>query len=186
MDRMDTLRNQFVRQFQVPMEWRFEAADITNAEQPDFDDSAWRRISPRFSWTGTNTAWFRATITVPATVGGQSTANFPLVLELGMTNQGELYVDGRLIAESRRLTGPETLTEEARPGTTFVVAIKARGQPHNGFHYARLYCNVVPDFDRYLDDATFVTSLMPEVSRTSRQSCRRPWTRASAASNFLT
>ncbi|HEY1791062.1 MAG TPA: glycoside hydrolase family 38 C-terminal domain-containing protein [Verrucomicrobiae bacterium] len=164
MDRMGTLRSEFVRQFQVPMEWRFEAADVTNAEQPNFDDGSWRKISPQFSWTGTNTVWFRTSITVPATAGGQSAANCPLILELGMTNQGELYVNGRLIAESRRLTGPETLTQEARPGTTIVVAIKVRGQHRNGFHHARLYCNVVPDFDHYLDEATFVASLMQEVS----------------------
>lgn len=164
MDQMGKLRAECVRQFGIPMNWRFEDADITNSEQPDFDDSTWRRISPRFSWSGSNTVWFRSTVTVPATVGGQSTANFPLIIELGITNPGELYVDGRLIAESRRLTGPETLTEQIQPGQTTVVAMKVRGQRRNGFHYARLYCNVVPDFDRYLDELTFVTILMPEVS----------------------
>jgi alpha-mannosidase len=164
MDQMGKLRNECVQQFGVPMNWRFEDADITNAEKPDFDDSSWRTISPRFSWGGTDTVWFRSVVTVPATVDGQSTANFPLILELGMTNQGELYVDGRLIAESRRLTGPETLTEQIRPGQAIVVAMKVRGQRRNDFHYARLYCDVLPDFDRYLDELTFVTSLMPEVS----------------------
>jgi hypothetical protein len=70
MDQMGRLRNECVRQFGVPMNWRFEDADITNAEQPDFDDSSWRTISPRFSWGGSNTVWFRSAITVPATVGG--------------------------------------------------------------------------------------------------------------------
>src|SRR5579863_9295347 len=88
-DRMGALRSQFVRQFQIPTEWRFEAADITNAEQPDFDDSSWQKISPRFSWTGTNTVWFRSTVSVPSTVGAQSAANLPLILELGITNQGD-------------------------------------------------------------------------------------------------
>ncbi|HEX3627387.1 MAG TPA: glycoside hydrolase family 38 C-terminal domain-containing protein [Verrucomicrobiae bacterium] len=165
MDRMETLRNEFARQFQIPMEWRFEEADATNAERPNFDDSSWQTISPRFSWTGSNTVWFRSTITVPATVGGQSTANVPVILELAMTNSGELYVNGRLIAESRRMTGPETLTEQAQPGQIIVVALKVKGQRHNGFHSARLYCNVLPDFNRYLDELTFVTDLMPEVSQ---------------------
>jgi alpha-mannosidase len=164
MDRIDTLRNQFARQFQIPMEWRFEDADITNSEQPNFDDSSWRKISPRFSWTGSNSVWFRSTITVPAAVGGQPAANVPLILELGMTNQGEIYVDGRLIAEARRMTGPQTLTQQAQPGQIIVVALKVKGQRHNSFRSARLFCNAVPDFDHYLDDLTFVANLMPEVS----------------------
>jgi alpha-mannosidase len=164
MDRMDTLRDQFTRQFHLPMEWRFEDADITNSEQPDFNDRSWRTISPRFSWDGSNTVWFRSTITVPATTGGQSTANRALMLEMVMANRGDLYVNGRLIAESRRLTGPETLTEHVQPGQTIVVAAKVRGERHNEFHSTRLYCNVVPDFDRYLDDVSFVTNLIPEVS----------------------
>jgi alpha-mannosidase len=164
VDRMGTLWNQYVQEFRIPMDWRFEDADITNSEQPNFDDSSWRRISSRFSWSDTNTVWFRSTITIPATVGGQSTANFALMLNPGMTYQGDIYVDGRLIAEARRLTGPETLVEQAQPGQTIVVALKVRGQRHNEFRSARLYCNVVPDFERYLDDAMFVTNLMPEVS----------------------
>jgi alpha-mannosidase len=168
MDRMDTLREQFARQFHVPMQWRFEDADITNSEQPYFNDGLWQTISPRFSWAGTNTVWFRSTITIPATVGGQSTANRALMLELAMPNQGDLYVNGRLMAESRRLTGLETLTEQPQPGQTIVVAIKVRGERHNEFHYVRLYSDVVPDFDHYLDDVSFVTNLMPEVSPDER------------------
>jgi len=173
MDRMSALRNQFVRQFQIPMEWRFEDADITNSEQPDFDAGSWRKISPRFSWTGSNTVWFRSTIAVPATVGGQSVANVPLILELAMTNGGEVYLDGRLVAEARRMTGPQTLTEQAQPGQTIVVALKVRGQRHNVFRSAGLFCNLIPDFDHYLDELTFVTSLLPEVSPSEQSTLSR-------------
>ncbi len=164
MDRMTKLRGQFVRQFQVPMEWRFEPADVANGEQPNFDDSSWQKISPQFSWPGTNTVWFRSTVTIPATAGRQSTANCPVLLEVEMPNQGEIYVDGRLIAESRRLTGQETLSSQAQPGQTIVVALKVRGQRRNSFRDARLYSNALPDFDHYLDEVTFVSDLMPEVS----------------------
>jgi alpha-mannosidase len=163
VDRMATIRSQFERQFQVPMEWRFKNADATNFEQPNFADSSWQRISPGFSWAGTNTVWFRSTITIPETVRGQATANVPLRLDLSMINQGEVYVNGGLIAEPRRLAGPETLTEHAQPGQTIVVALKVRGQRHNSFHSAELFCNVLPDFDRYLDEVTFVTGLTAVV-----------------------
>ena len=161
---MEQSRSEFVRQFSIPMDWRFEAADITNADEPNFDDSSWQRISPRFSWGGTNTVWFRSRIVVPATVAGQSTGNLPLMLELRMTNSGELYVDGRLIEEGRRMSGLDTLTEHAQPGTTIVVALKVKGQRHNGFQSARLYCNVLPDLDRYIAEVNFVTQLIPVAS----------------------
>ena len=170
MDRMAKLRAQFVRQFQIPMEWRFEPSDVANCERPDFDDSSWQKISPRFAWSGTNTVWFRSTVTIPAIAGGQPTANFPLLLELAMTNQGEIYEDGRLIAEARRINGPETLAQRTQPGQTILVALRVRGQRHNVFRDARLYANVLPDFDRYLDEVTFVTDLMPEVSRDEKAS----------------
>ena len=161
---MEELRAEFVRQFNIPMDWRFEPADIANSEQPNFNDSSWQKVSPRFTWAGTNTVWFRSKITVPATMAGQSTANLPLMLDLRVMNQGELYVDGRLIEEGRRMSGLETLTEQAQPGTTIVVALKIRGQPHNAFQNARLYCNVLPDFDRYLEEEAFVTHMIPVVS----------------------
>lgn len=163
-DRMADLRSEYVRQFSIPMNWRFDEADITNSEEPDFDDSSWQTISPRFSWKGNGTAWFRSRITIPAAVAGRSTANAPVMLELGMANRGELYVNGQLIAESRRLNVPETLAQHAQPGQSIVVAMKVNGQRQNGFHFAHLYCDVLPDFDRYLDELTFLTNLIPEVS----------------------
>ncbi|HTV40569.1 MAG TPA: glycoside hydrolase family 38 C-terminal domain-containing protein [Candidatus Sulfotelmatobacter sp.] len=163
-NQMEKSRDEFARQFSIPMEWRFERADIANSEQPNFDDSSWQKVSPRFSWAGTNTVWFRSKIIVPAAIAGQSTANFPLMLELRMTNSGELYVDGRLIEEGRRMSGLDILTEQAQPGTTMVVAMKVKGQHHNAFQYARLYCNVLPDFDRFIEEARFVSSLIPLAS----------------------
>ena len=160
-NRMEKLRAEFVRQFTIPMDWRFEVADVPNAEQPDLDDSSWQRVSPRFSWRGTNTAWFRSKIVVPAIVAGRSAANFPLMLELRMANSGELYVDGKLIEEGRRMSGLDTVTEQAQPGATIVVALKIRGQRDNAFQNARLYCDVLPDLDRYIEEANFVSELIP-------------------------
>ncbi|HEV2320438.1 MAG TPA: glycoside hydrolase family 38 C-terminal domain-containing protein, partial [Verrucomicrobiae bacterium] len=117
-----------------------------------------------YSWAGLGTVWFRSTITIPETVAGQSTVNIPLTLDLNLPNQGEVYVNGALVAEFRRLTGPEPLTEHAQPGQTIVVAVKVRGQRFNRFRSAAVVCNVLPDFDRYLDELTFVTALLPQVS----------------------
>ncbi|MGH7978982.1 MAG: hypothetical protein ACREE6_06365, partial [Limisphaerales bacterium] len=164
VDRIGALRAEFIQQFQIPMQWRYSPTAIANAEEPKFNDRSWRKISPAFSWTGANPVWFRSTITIPAAVSGEPTAGFPLVLELGMANGVELYVNGRLIAQSGRAKGPEMLMANARPGQTIVVAIKANGRRHNEFRFARLYCNVLPDFDRYLNDLAFVGDLMPEVS----------------------
>ncbi len=162
-DRLERTRPEVIRQFSMPVEnWRFEQGEIANAEQPGFDDSSWQVVSSRYSWLGTNTAWLRARITIPATVAGLSTAGLAVRLELGLTNQGRLFVDGQQ-RDQFRGNSQYTLTTHAQPGQTFLVALRVTGQRHNGFRFAHLYCDVLPDFERYLDEVTFVSLLMDEV-----------------------
>src|SRR5215469_3297973 len=103
-NRLEQMRPELIKQFSVPLEqWRFQQADITNAERPDFDDGSWQVISPRFSWSDpSNTIWFRAKVTVPATVAGLSVANVPVRLELGLSNRCVLYIDGQQRDDFRR------------------------------------------------------------------------------------
>ena len=115
MTRLENLRPELLRQ-PVP-EWRFAEGDITNAVQPDFDDSSWRVVSPRFSWRSeTNKVWFRTKITIPAEVAGQSTMGLPIQLELDLSNHCEIYVNGELRDDFRGGAGEWLLTEHAQPG----------------------------------------------------------------------
>lgn len=166
-NRLERMRPQIVRLFSVPLTpWRFHEPAVAGAEQPDFDDSAWQSVSPAYSWDGDMTnAWFRAKITIPATVRGQPVAGAAARFELRMTNRCELYVDGQLRDAVRGGTlGRYTLTEHAQPGQTFTIALRTTEQRANEFRMARLYCDVLPDFDHYLDEITFLNLLAPHVS----------------------
>lgn len=163
-NRLERMRPELTRQFGVPLDqWRFQQTDVTNAESPGFDDSSWQVVSPRFSWIGqSNTVWLRTKVTIPATVAGLSVADVPVRLEVGLSNRCVLYINGQQRDDFRRNT-EYTLTEHAQPGQTFDVALRATGQRGNLFRFARIYCNVLPDFEHYFDEVTFVEQLMDEV-----------------------
>jgi alpha-mannosidase len=175
-DQLASMQSGLAKQFSVPIEqWRFQHADLTNAAQPDFDDSAWQSVSPGFSWSGRGTSvWFRTKINIPTKVLGQSIAGFPVRLELGMNCKCEIYVDGLLREGFRHDTGLYTLTEHARPGQTFIVALRGiKGQRKDQFHYARLSFDPLPELDEYLDEATFVGLLMNRVSADQQADLRK-------------
>lgn len=173
-DRLQQLRNQFARQFSVPIEdWRFEEGDITNAEQPDFDDSSWRPVPPGFSWPRRDgTVWLRAKIIVPERVGGQPTTGFPARIEVGVRGRCELYVNGQLRDDFRGNDGRYTVGGSAHPGESFCVALRVPG-PGGRLDFARLLCNVAPDFDRYIDEITFISELMPEVGTNQQETLKQ-------------
>lgn len=161
LDKLEGLRPKLLRE---PIEeWRMAKGDNTNAINPDFDDSSWQVISPRFSWRGTDVIWFRKIITIPATIAGQTTAGFPVRLELGLGVRCEVYVNGQLRDDLRSVPGDWLLTDHAQPGQKFCVALRAQGRGRDPFNFARLFCDALPDFDCYLDELTFVTDFLRQA-----------------------
>ena len=110
----------------MPVEhWRFHLPDVAGGEQVGFDDHTWAEVTPGYSWPGENTkTWFRATVTIPATIAGQSSEGLPVRLDVGMDDDGELYVDGRLKEAFHWDEGHYTLTEHAQAGQTFHLAMR--------------------------------------------------------------
>ena len=161
-DRLDSLSTNLVSLYSVSLDhWRFSQPDISGGERPDFDDTGWQTISTGFSWHGENTkVWFRARISVPATVAGQSVASLPVRIELGMDDDAELYVNGQLKEAFHWDDGRYTLTEHAQPGQTYDIAVRGINGPGDGqFHFARLCFDVLPQFNQYLNEAKFVSML---------------------------
>ena len=170
-DKLTQLDPALVQQFSVPVEhWRFLQPDVPGGERPSFDDRAWKDVSPGFSWTGENTkAWFRTTVTIPATVAGQPTEGLPARLDLGMDDDGELYVNGQLKEAFHWDEGRYTLTERAHTGQSFKLAVRGINGPGNGqLHFARIYFDLLPELGQYADAAKFVEMLSGRVSADQR------------------
>lgn len=170
-DRLTQISTNLYQQFSLPVEhWRFLKPDVAGGERPDLDDSAWQDVSPGFLWSGENTkVWFRATVSIPATVAGQSTEGQPARFEVGVDDDGEIYVNGQLKEAFHWDEGRYTLTERARAGQTFKLAIRGINGPVTGqLHFARVNFDVLPELDQYLDAAKFVELLSGQVPGAQR------------------
>lgn len=125
--------------------WRFHWPAEPGGEAPDFDDSSWPLVFPEHSWHGDNTAaWYRMHVAVPQRLGAAPNPGGPLVLEVAVDDDGEIYVNGELVKRFHWDQGRAVLTDDARPGQSFVVAVKAINQGGPGrllsasLRYARL------------------------------------------------
>jgi gluconolactonase len=108
------------------------------AEGVDFDDSAWRVLAPeelqlRLASGRVCFNWYRTTVTVPERVGEFDPTGATIVFETIIDDYAEIWVDGRLplaignsggqVAAGFNAPNRVVLTDDARPGQTFTVAV---------------------------------------------------------------
>ncbi len=128
----------------------------TPARLADYDDSSWDRIDDiqLGRSTGFCFGWYRITVTLPETIGGDAIAGRAVFLETCVDDYGEIWIDGecdKAFGETGRgcVSGfnyPQRvcITEGAEPGGQHVIAILAVngpfGRPGGGIflRYARL------------------------------------------------
>lgn len=113
-------------------EWKYLPSEAEGAEQPSFDDSTWKVGTPEFEWGSERTAWLRKTVTIPETIGGVKVAGSKVTFCAGVDDDGECYVNG---VHKLRFHWGEcrvVLTENARPGEQFSIAIKGINQQGPG------------------------------------------------------
>lgn len=154
-------------QYTVPVAgWRFSRPDTAGEEMPSYDDSGWQKVTVGFSWPGVNTnVWFRTKIVIPAEVNGQSVAGCPVRFDLGVDDDGQLYIDGQLKEQFHWDDCRYTLTEHALPGTVYYIAVRGMNGPGNGqLRHADLFFNVVPELARLNTDVLFAADLQGDVS----------------------
>lgn len=108
----------------VIRDWKFQPSDVVGAEMPVFDDSGWRTASPEFEWGRERVAWLRKAITIPEKVGGVPVAGSKVVLRLGIDDDGECYVNGELRQKFHWGDCNVVLSESAKPGDRYVIAVK--------------------------------------------------------------
>lgn len=106
--------------------WRFQWPASDGGQGVDVDDSSWAQVWPEHRWEKPNSqAWYRMTVEVPERIGPAPAPGGPLVLEMAVDDDGEVYVNGELRQKFHWDEGCVTLSEDARPGERFVVGVKA-------------------------------------------------------------
>jgi gluconolactonase len=111
---------------------------LPHAEAPEFDVSGWRVLAPeettlRLGGGRVSFAWYRIAVTVPDGIGDLDPTGATIVFETVVDDYAEVWVDGRMPLALGRAGGPVVagfnapnrvvLTDDARPGQRFVVAV---------------------------------------------------------------
>jgi len=118
-------------------DWKIKVGDLPNGFAPSLNDQHWTPIQPPQAVWGAfdTTFWFRTQVTVPPRFAGQ-----PLALLLDIP-EGLLYVNGKPFQGLDMNHQAVFLTDRARSGQTFSLAIQAysgRKKEQNAFRRADL------------------------------------------------
>ncbi|HWD00359.1 MAG TPA: glycoside hydrolase family 38 C-terminal domain-containing protein [Candidatus Sulfopaludibacter sp.] len=115
----------------IPLTQWMAHADIPHGEDPSLDDSAWTKVTltggrgQQGQGQSAGMAWYRATFTVPAAVGGMDIRGATLKLMPRFSNDGRVFVNGGLVAQGEgRTLDPILLTNRAAAGQKYVIAVK--------------------------------------------------------------
>jgi len=109
-----------------------------HAQGVDFDDGGWQRLAPaetmrRLANGRVCFNWYRVEVTIPERVGDLDPTGATVVFEVVVDDYAEVWVDGELPHALGNTGGPVVggfnapnrvvLTQDARPGDTFLVAV---------------------------------------------------------------
>ncbi|MGY1616754.1 SMP-30/gluconolactonase/LRE family protein [Geodermatophilus sp. SYSU D00691] len=117
---------------------------LPHAGSADFDDSGWRVLRPaetRLRLAGGRVCfnWYRVAVTIPERLGGLDPTGCTVVFEVVVDDYAEVWVDGRLpvalgdvgghVVAGFNAPNRVVLTDDARPGQTFRIAVFGANGP---------------------------------------------------------
>src|SRR3954451_24428202 len=117
---------------------------LPHAEAADYEDSAWQVLAPpatqrRLANGRVCFNWYRTTVTIPDRIGDTDTAGATVVFEIVIDDYAEIWVDGEQpktigdvggqVAAGFNAPNRVVLTEDARPGQTFQLAVMGINGP---------------------------------------------------------
>ena len=113
--------------------WKIKESDLPDASAPGLKDKSWADFSVPSIWGGYDrTTWFRTTVTIPAEFSG-----LPVGLRLDLP-EALLFVNGRPLSGIDANHQEVLLTEKAKTGQTFHLAIQAySGRTKDVSHFKR-------------------------------------------------
>ena len=117
-------------------QWRTHA-DMPHGEDPSLDDSNWTALTLTDGRGGrggaSDVAWYRTTFIVPATAGGHDLRGARLRLQLRLSNDGRVFLNGGLVAQGEgRTLDPIVVAAQAMPGQKLQIAIKTPFHAESG------------------------------------------------------
>jgi hypothetical protein len=111
--------------------------------RPDYDDTAWE-VCPDLTRSlshGFTCAWYRITVTLPATINGQDIRSGRILFETCIDDYGEIWINGVCDRERGAIQGfnvPQrvVVTTAPQPGQAYTIALLAvdgpLGEPGGG------------------------------------------------------
>ena len=150
--------------------WKFHQPDVPGGEAGTMTTRPGRGSRPDSPGRArTRRSGFgRATSCRPRSTACARTAPWSR-FEAGMDDDGEIYVNGRLrVRSSTGTTGTSTLTEHARPGRGLHPRRARHQRPrHGGLRSARVVYDLLgpvqPAYAQYVQEASFVQQIAPQV-----------------------
>ena len=120
--------------------WRAHAAEgMPHGEDPTLDDSQWTALSlggrggNNGNVPGNGHAWYRATIEIPATVGGREIRGARVRLAVRPSADARIFFNGALAAQGDgRTLDPILIAEHAVPGQKLLVAVRTPYHAESG------------------------------------------------------
>lgn len=155
-------------------DWQFNKPDVDDGEAVHFNDLNWQTVHPGFSWAGENTkVWFRAHLTIPARVNGLPTKDASLRMQVGVDDDGEIYVDGKLRQQFHWDDGDITVADRIQPGQTYVIAVRGINTVGNGqLRFCRLTYGLLdrwqPALDQLTQEVEFLNKLQDHAGPAER------------------
>jgi len=105
--------------------WYYKTGEVRNGYDRYLGYTGWPK-SDRLElvWGDQSVAWLRARVKIPSEVGGISVEGSSVTFKCGVDDDGIIYVNGKEVQRFHWDQGSAVLTEKAKPGDTFEIAIK--------------------------------------------------------------
>lgn len=152
-------------------DWRYHAGDIPHGELAGLDDASWQTVQPK-SDAPQGAAWYRQTFVVPRTIAGYDPTGSRIWFRFRASSDGDvpeiIYFNGRRVALGADLE-PVVLTESAKPGERFVIAVKllatAGPKTFDGAMLRVDYPETRPNPQDFREEVITAQTLLPTLSK---------------------
>jgi acid phosphatase type 7 len=132
-EKMETLKPlTHIQHVQID-QWRYRFGDNEKAIDPNLDDSKWELWDVGDRWQVENTvSWLRKRIVLPEKINGFAIAGSNVAFSVSIDDAAEIYLNGKGQQAPGAKSSAMLLTQNARAGDSFFLAVKAINKDRSG------------------------------------------------------